>query len=39
MAGISISIFWAGVLALALYDSAFQAEIFRAGIQSIKRGQ
>lgn len=39
MAGISISIFWAGVLALALSDSAFQAEIFRAGIQSINRGQ
>ena len=31
--------FWAGVLALALSDSAFQAEIFRAGIQSIARGQ
>lgn len=39
MAGISISIFWAGVIALALSDSAFQAEIFRAGIQSINRGQ
>jgi polar amino acid transport system permease protein len=32
-------VFWAGVLALALSDSAFQAEIFRAGIQSIARGQ
>ena len=31
--------FWAGVLALAISDSAFQAEIFRAGIQSIDRGQ
>ena len=31
--------FWAGVLALAISDSAFQAEIFRAGIQSINRGQ
>lgn len=39
MADISISIFWAGVIALALSDSAFQAEIFRAGIQSINRGQ
>ena len=36
---ISISVFWAGVIALALSDSAFQAEIFRAGIQSIDRGQ
>jgi glutamine transport system permease protein len=36
---ISISVFWAGVIALALSDSAFQAEIFRAGIQSVNRGQ
>lgn len=39
VAGISISVFWAGVVALALSDSAFEAEIFRAGIQSIDRGQ
>jgi glutamine transport system permease protein len=39
LADISISVFWAGVLALALSDSAFEAEIFRAGIQSIDRGQ
>lgn len=39
VAGISISVFWAGVVALALSDSAFEAEIFRAGIQSIARGQ
>ena len=39
LADISISVFWAGVIALALSDSAFQAEIFRAGIQSINRGQ
>ena len=39
VAGISISAFAAGVLALAISDSAFQAEIFRAGIQSIDRGQ
>ena len=39
VAGISISVFWAGVMALAISDSAFQAEIFRAGIQSINRGQ
>jgi glutamine transport system permease protein len=39
VADIAISVFWAGVIALALSDSAFQAEIFRAGIQSINRGQ
>jgi glutamine transport system permease protein len=39
LADIAISVFWAGVIALALSDSAFQAEIFRAGIQSINRGQ
>ena len=39
VAGISISVFWAGVVALALSDSAFEAEIFRAGIQSIDKGQ
>ncbi len=39
LTGFSISVFWAGVIALALSDSAFEAEIFRAGIQSIDRGQ
>jgi glutamine transport system permease protein len=39
LSGITLNVFWAGVLALALSDSAFQAEIFRAGIQSIGRGQ
>ena len=39
LSGITLNVFWAGVLALALSDSAFQAEIFRAGIQSIARGQ
>jgi glutamine transport system permease protein len=39
LSGIAIPVFWAGVLALALSDSAFQAEIFRAGIQSIDKGQ
>lgn len=39
LTGITIGVFWAGVIALALSDSAFQAEIFRAGIQSIARGQ
>lgn len=37
--GIAVSVFWAGVIALALSDSAFEAEIFRAGIQSVDRGQ
>lgn len=39
VADIRIDVFWAGVLALALSDSAFQAEIFRAGVQSVARGQ
>ena len=39
LTGLTLSVFWAGVLALALSDSAFQAEIFRAGIQSIAKGQ
>ncbi|MFT5549664.1 MAG: glutamine transport system permease protein [Candidatus Azotimanducaceae bacterium] len=39
ISGLSISVFWAGVFALALSDSAFEAEIFRAGIQSIDKGQ
>jgi glutamine transport system permease protein len=39
LSGITLSVFWAGVFALALSDSAFQAEIFRGGIQSIARGQ
>lgn len=37
--GISLDAFMAGVIALALSDSAFEAEIFRAGIQSVPRGQ
>jgi len=37
--GLTLSVFWAGVVALALSDSAFEAEIFRAGIQSVARGQ
>ncbi len=36
---ISLDVFTSGVIALALCDSAFEAEIFRAGIQSIARGQ
>lgn len=37
--GINLTVFWAGVVALAISDSAFEAEIFRAGIQSIDKGQ
>ena len=36
---IGITTFWAGVVALAISDSAFEAEIFRGGIQSIAKGQ
>ena len=39
LSGITLNVFWAGVFALALSDSAFQAEIFRAGLQSISKGQ
>jgi polar amino acid transport system permease protein len=39
LSGLTLNVFWAGVLALALSDSAFQAEIFRGGIQSISKGQ
>lgn len=39
VSGLAIGVFWAGVIALALSDSAFEAEIFRAGIQSIAKGQ
>ncbi|SEA72525.1 amino acid ABC transporter permease [Rubrimonas cliftonensis] len=39
VAGVAINVFWAGVLALALSDSAFQAEIFRAGVQAVPKGQ
>ncbi len=37
--GIKLDVFPAGLVALALCDSAFEAEIFRGGIQSIERGQ
>ena len=36
--GISLDPFAAGVVSLAISDSAFEAEIFRGGIQSIERG-
>jgi His/Glu/Gln/Arg/opine family amino acid ABC transporter permease subunit len=37
--GLQFGIFLSGVMALALSDSAFEAEIFRAGIQSVEKGQ
>ena len=37
--GLEFGVFTAGVITLALSDSAFEAEVFRAGIQSIGRGQ
>ena len=39
--GISVRIdaFWGAVITLAISDSAFTAEIYRSGIQSIARGQ
>ncbi|MCL4149220.1 UNVERIFIED_CONTAM: hypothetical protein GTU68_030061, partial [Idotea baltica] len=37
--GLNLNVFWAGVIALALSDSAFEAEIFRAGIQAVPKGQ
>lgn len=36
---IPIDPFWGAVITLALSDSAFTAEIYRAGIQSIAKGQ
>ena len=39
MFDISVGPFTAGIISLAISDSAFEAEIFRAGIQSIKKGQ
>ena len=36
---ISLTPFIAGILSLSLSDSAFEAEIFRAGIESIPKGQ
>lgn len=36
---IQIDPFWGAIITLALSDSAFTAEIYRAGIQSIAKGQ
>lgn len=37
--GLQLGVFATGVLSLAISDSAFEAEVFRAGIQSVPRGQ
>lgn len=37
--GISLSAYWAGVLALGLNVGAYLSEVFRAGIASVPRGQ
>ena len=39
MTGISFSPFMSGIIALSISESAFQAEIFRAGINSIRKPQ
>ena len=39
MTGISFSPFVSGIIALTISESAFQAEIFRAGINSVNKGQ
>ncbi len=39
MTGISFSPFVSGIIALSISESAFQAEIFRAGINSIRKPQ
>lgn len=38
-AGISLNAYWAGVIALGLNVGAYLSEVFRAGIQSVPRGQ
>jgi His/Glu/Gln/Arg/opine family amino acid ABC transporter permease subunit len=37
--GIRLSVFWGAILGLVLYYGAYQAEICRAGIQAVDKGQ
>ena len=37
--GISLTPFIAGIISLSISDSSFEAEIFRAGIESVPKGQ
>lgn len=37
--GISIPAFWTGILGLAINYSAYESEIYRAGLQAIPKGQ
>ncbi len=39
ISGLQFGAFAAGVISLALSDSAFEAEVFRAGIQAVPKGQ
>jgi len=39
VSGLQFSAFAAGVMSLALSDAAFEAEVFRAGLQSVAKGQ
>jgi His/Glu/Gln/Arg/opine family amino acid ABC transporter permease subunit len=39
LTGVQLSVFVTGLLSLAISDSAFTSEIFRSGLQSIKKGQ
>jgi len=39
VSGLQFGAFTAGVISLALSDSAFEAEVFRAGIQAVPKGQ
>ncbi len=39
LSGINISVFWGVLLSLCLYAAAYQAEIVRAGITAVPKGQ
>ena len=39
VSGLQFGAFSAGVMSLALSDAAFEAEVFRAGLQSVAKGQ